>query len=79
MTEATTESGGGHHLLSVVALLHDLPEDGLVRGQGGTIVEELGDATALLEFTDDQGRVLRDRRLARATRCCALRTAPMAT
>jgi hypothetical protein len=43
-------------LLDVVALLHDRPEHGLVRGQVGTIVEELDDATVLVEFSDDEGR-----------------------
>ena len=43
-------------LLSSVALLTDLPERGLFRGQVGVIVETLDDATALVEFSDDQGR-----------------------
>jgi Domain of unknown function (DUF4926) len=43
-------------LLALVALLSDLPERGLVRGQVGTIVEELDDATALVEFSGDRGR-----------------------
>lgn len=43
-------------LLSVVAVLSDLPEHGLVRGQVGTIVEELSPKVALVEFIDDQGR-----------------------
>ncbi len=43
-------------LLNVVALLADLPEEGLARGQVGTIVELLDDSTALVEFSDDQGR-----------------------
>jgi hypothetical protein len=77
MTEATTESDGGRHLLSAVALLRDLPEHGLVRGQVGTIVEELDEATVLVEFSDDQGR-------AYAITSCSkdallvLRTAPLA-
>jgi hypothetical protein len=46
----------GGALLASVALLRDLPERGLVRGQVGTIVEELDESTALVEFSDDQGR-----------------------
>jgi len=40
----------------VVALLTDLPAEGLPRGQVGTIVEQLDDKTLLVEFSDDQGR-----------------------
>ena len=43
-------------LLDVVALLTDLPEQRLARGQVGTVVEELDDETLLVEFSDDQGR-----------------------
>ena len=43
-------------LLDVVALLHDVPERGLTRGQVGTVVENLGDDAALVEFIDDEGR-----------------------
>jgi Domain of unknown function (DUF4926) len=43
-------------VLDVVALLADLPAQGLARGQVGTVVESLDERTALLEFTDDQGR-----------------------
>jgi hypothetical protein len=43
-------------VLDVVALLTDLPAQGLARGQVGTIVEQLDDRTLLVEFTDDQGR-----------------------
>jgi len=42
-------------LFDVVALLTDLPGRGLARGQVGTIVEQLDDRTALVEFSDDQG------------------------
>lgn len=41
--------------LDVVALLTDLPDDGLVRGQVGTVVEVLDDAYEV-EFSDDKGR-----------------------
>lgn len=40
----------------MVALLTDLPAQGLSRGQVGTVVEPLDEATVLVEFTDDQGR-----------------------
>ena len=43
-------------LHSVVALLEDLPEHGLVRGQVGTVVEEWSPGTYEVEFSDDQGR-----------------------
>ena len=42
-------------LLDVVALLTNLPERRLARGQVGTIVEQLDDRTSLVEFSDDQG------------------------
>jgi len=43
-------------LLDVVALLTDLPEHSLARGQVGTVVERLDDKTLLVEFSDNQGR-----------------------
>jgi hypothetical protein len=43
-------------LLAEVALLHDLPEKGLVRGQVGTVVEVLSPSVGEIEFCDDQGR-----------------------
>ena len=43
-------------LLSVVALMRDMPEAGLVRGQVGTIVEVLGPELFEVEFSDDGGR-----------------------
>lgn len=43
-------------VLDVVALLGDLPAEGLERGQVGTVVEPLDETTVLVEFTDDQGR-----------------------
>ena len=44
------------HVLDVVALLADLPAVALARGQVGTVVEELGRDTVLVEFSDDDGR-----------------------
>jgi hypothetical protein len=44
-------------VLDVVALLADVPGQGLARGQVGTVVELLDDdRTALVEFSDDDGR-----------------------
>jgi hypothetical protein len=43
-------------LHSVVALLEDLPEHGLVRGQVGTVVERWAPGVYEVEFSDDQGR-----------------------
>jgi len=42
--------------LDVVALLTDLPEQGLVRGQVGTVVEHLADNMFEVEFVDDEGQ-----------------------
>ena len=43
-------------MLSVVALLEDLPEKGLLRGQVGTVVEDLAPGVYEIEFCDDDGR-----------------------
>ena len=43
-------------LLDIVALIEDLKERGLQRGQVGTIVELLDDAVFEVEFTDNEGR-----------------------
>jgi hypothetical protein len=43
-------------VLDVVALLADLPAEGLARGQVGTIVEQVDDKTLLVEFSNDEGR-----------------------
>jgi hypothetical protein len=42
-------------LLDVVALLRDLPDESLVRGQVGTVVELL-DGAYEVEFSDDEGK-----------------------
>ena len=41
---------------SVVALLEDLPSEGLVRGQVGTVVETCTPGIYEVEFCDDSGR-----------------------
>ena len=43
-------------LLDVVALAHDRPTDGLVRGQVGTVVEILSSNSFEVEFSDDHGK-----------------------
>ena len=42
--------------VQTVALLKPQPSAGLVRGQVGTIVETIAENTALVEFSDDEGR-----------------------
>jgi len=42
--------------LDVVALLTDMPEQGLVRGQVGTVVEHLNGDVFEVEFVDDDGQ-----------------------
>ncbi len=42
--------------LSVVALLVDVPDEKLSRGQVGTIVEVLAPGVYEVEFSDDEGR-----------------------
>ena len=43
-------------MLSVVALLEDLPQEGLVRGQTGTVTESWAPGVYEVEFCDDGGR-----------------------
>ena len=47
---------GAINLLDVVALAEDLPDRGLLRGQVGTVVEQLAPEVFEVEFSDDQGR-----------------------
>lgn len=44
------------HLLDVVALIEDLPQRGLHRGQVGTVVEALTPDVFEVEFCDNDGR-----------------------
>ena len=44
------------NLFDIVALLREIPELNLLRGQVGTVVELLAPATALVEFVDNNGR-----------------------
>ena len=64
-------------LLATVALLDDLTEQGLVRGQVGTVVEDLDEETALVEFSDDEGRAYSVAPWRRSA-LLPLRTAPLA-
>jgi len=41
--------------LSVVALLEDVPAKGLLRGQVGTVVEDLAPGVYEVKFSDDNG------------------------
>ena len=43
-------------LLDTVALLADVPECGLLRGQVGTLVDQPAEGVWLVEFSDDEGR-----------------------
>lgn len=43
-------------LLSTVALLEEVPEKALRRGQVGTVVETLSPGVYEVEFSDDSGR-----------------------
>jgi hypothetical protein len=45
-------------MLSVVALLVDLPEEGLVRGQVGTVVESWAPGVYEVEFCDGDGKTM---------------------
>jgi hypothetical protein len=44
------------NLLNEVALIRDLPKQGLRRGQVGTVVEVLAPGVFEVEFSDDDGR-----------------------
>jgi Domain of unknown function (DUF4926) len=43
-------------MLDVVALMEDLPAEGLRRGEVGTVVEEWADGIFEVEFSDDSGK-----------------------
>ena len=45
-------------ILDAVALLKDIPQKQLKRGQLGTIVEELADGVFEVEFADRSGRTI---------------------
>jgi hypothetical protein len=62
-------------LLSVVALLEDVAEHGLLRGQVGTVLERLAPGVYEVEFSDDDGRTYATLSL-RADRLLQLRHEP---
>ena len=45
-------------LLDVVALMKDLPEEPLIKGQVGTFIEELDEGIYEVEFANKQGKTL---------------------
>lgn len=51
----TMMTENGPVALDVVALLTDMPDQRLARGQVGTVVQQLDNANSLVEFSDDQG------------------------
>jgi hypothetical protein len=51
-------------MLDVIAVLIDVPEHGLVRGQVGTVVEKLDGDVFEIEFSDDEGRTYAELALA---------------
>lgn len=77
MASESREKENGASLLGAVALLADIPERGLARGQVGVIVETLDDATVLVEFSDEQGRAFEVAPILRQT-LLVLRTMPFA-
>jgi Domain of unknown function (DUF4926) len=56
MDEKTHLGKSSPSVLDVVALLADLPAQGLARGQVGTVVERLDEENSLVEFSDDEGK-----------------------
>ena len=42
--------------LDVVALLEDIPSEGLIRGKVGTVVEDFGVGVYLIEFANRKGQ-----------------------
>ena len=50
-------------LLSVIAVLEDIPEKELLRGQVGTVVETLEPGVFEVEFSGDNGRTYMTRAL----------------
>jgi Domain of unknown function (DUF4926) len=56
MDEQNPSGNSSPSILAVVALLNDLPAQGLARGQVGTVVERLDEQNSLVEFSDDEGK-----------------------
>jgi hypothetical protein len=53
-------------LLDTVALLRDVPEHRLVRGQVGAVVDDAGGEAVMVEFVDDDGSTVATPHLRRA-------------
>lgn len=51
-------NGEGLRIPDVIALLKDMPENKLTKGQVGTIVEELGEGAYEVEFADKKGKTI---------------------
>jgi hypothetical protein len=62
--------------LDVVALTVDLPQESLLRGQVGTVVEALAPDVFEVEFSDDTGRTYAQDAL-RASQLIVLHYAPV--
>jgi len=43
-------------LFDVIAILDDIPDHGLLKGQVGTLVEQLSEDTFEVEFSDNSGK-----------------------
>jgi hypothetical protein len=56
MRKTQSTNSGLASALDVVALLADLPVEGLTSGQVGTAVDSLDEKNLVVEFSDDQGR-----------------------
>jgi len=56
MSNLNAASQNPIEMLAVVALLRDLPEEGLLRGEAGTVVEHLSPTAVDVEFVDPDGR-----------------------
>jgi hypothetical protein len=65
-------------LLDVVALAENLPPQGLVRGQVGTVVEMLAPGVYEVEFSDDEGKTYAMLPL-KAEQLIVLHTSPVRT
>jgi hypothetical protein len=70
--------GKALELLDVVALAENLPPQGLVRGQVGTVVEMLAPGVYEVEFSDDEGKTYAMLPL-KAEQLIVLHTSPVRT
>jgi len=56
MPNVKAASDNSVEILATVALLRDFPEQGLLRGEAGTVVESLSPTAVEVEFVDQDGR-----------------------